>query len=117
MKGISHGDGKVYAMKKTPWFVYILQSATYPKLYTGATNDPAERLRRHNNGSGAKFTRTGRPWQIVYLEQLDTKSDALRREAAIKRLGKDAKYKLILEYLKGFSSPSYDILVTSTEER
>ncbi len=72
-------------------FVYILYSSATGKLYTGISNNPPKRLAQHNAGKGAKFTRAGRPWAIVYLEPRMTRGDALRREAEIKRLPRAKK--------------------------
>jgi putative endonuclease len=79
------------------WFVYILQSEPKGTLYTGMTSDPESRLRKHNGlyKGGAKATRSGRPWRLVYVEELPDKSSALRREAAIKRLGHKAKLDIV----------------------
>jgi putative endonuclease len=80
-----------------PWFVYILQSEANGRLYTGMTNSPIRRLREHNtsNHRGARYTRTGRPWKMVYIETLDTKGDAMKREYRIKRLSRQQKLSLI----------------------
>ena len=71
-------------------YVYILRCAdgTY---YTGWTTDPERRLKAHNSGRGAKYTRSRRPVEIVHLEELGTKSEALKREAAIKKLSREEK--------------------------
>jgi putative endonuclease len=76
------------------WYVYVLQSVT-GRLYTGISPDPVSRLAKHNAGKGAKATRAGRPWRIVHQETLGTKGDALRREAAIKRLSRAEKLRLV----------------------
>lgn len=78
-------------MVKETWFVYILYSVRTSKLYTGISKDPYERLARHNAGRGAKFTRQGRPWRIVYTEAQESRSAALRREYEIKGLSRDEK--------------------------
>ena len=71
-----------------PWFVYILWSASALVFYTGASNNPDRRLLKHNGilRGGARFTRTGRPWKLVYREGPMPKPEALRRERAIKKL-------------------------------
>lgn len=78
------------------WFVYILKSPTLPKFYTGMTVDLHERLRKHNGEitGGAKFTRTGRPWDVAYFEGPMSHVEAIYRERAIKKLGHKAKVKL-----------------------
>lgn len=86
-------------MMKERHFVYILRCAdgTY---YTGWTTDPARRLKAHNAGTaggGAKYTapQRRRPAAIAYLEEFDSKGDALRRETAIKKLTRRQKEQLI----------------------
>lgn len=76
------------------WFLYIIQSTITGKLYTGISTDPKLRLQKHNAGKGAKFTRAGRPWILVYHERVGSKSEALRRELAVKRLSRSEKLNL-----------------------
>ena len=75
-------------------YVYILQ-CNDQTLYTGWTTSLQHRLETHNSGSGAKYTRSRRPVTLVYYEELSGKSDALKREAAIKHLTKSQKEALI----------------------
>jgi putative endonuclease len=77
------------------WIVYIIESQVSRKLYTGITNDVNKRLAAHNKGTGAKYTRAGRPWRVVYQEPTDGKSSALKREIAIKKLSRSEKITLI----------------------
>lgn len=77
------------------WFVYLLRSTKTGRIYTGITLDPERRLQQHNTGKGAKCTRAGRPWEIVRLEKLDSKSGALRREFSIKKLSRAKKLELL----------------------
>ena len=65
--------------------VYILECSD-GTLYTGWTNDITKRVKVHNSGKGAKYTRARRPVTVVWREELEDKGAALRREAAIKRL-------------------------------
>lgn len=67
-------------------------------LYTGWTNNIDRRIRMHNEGKGAKYTRARRPVELVYLETFDSKEKAMSREARIKRLTKKEKLLLIEEY-------------------
>ena len=76
------------------WWVYILRCVD-GTLYTGATNDLDRRLAAHNAGRGAKYTRTRRPVALVYREEAADKSAALQREAALKKLARAAKLRLI----------------------
>ena len=82
------------------WFVYMLRCAD-GTLYTGVTTDPARRLRRHNSGDGAKYTRSRRPVKLVYLEEAADHGAALRREAAIKRMPREQKLMLLKTEAKG----------------
>ncbi|WP_020470699.1 GIY-YIG nuclease family protein [Zavarzinella formosa] len=78
----------------TTWVVYILRCRG-GTLYTGITTDPARRLKQHNAGTAARYTRSHRPVKMVYQEDQPGRSEALKREAAIKRLTRAAKLKLI----------------------
>jgi len=79
------------------WQVYILLCSD-DTLYTGITNDLARRLSAHGGRRGAKYLRGRRPQAVVYLESGHTRSSASRREAAIKRLDRAAKLRLIATY-------------------
>jgi putative endonuclease len=76
------------------WYVYILRCRD-DSLYTGITRDVEKRLATHNRGTGAKYTRSRTPVELVYSEVCDSYSDALKREAAIKRMPRSEKLKLI----------------------
>ncbi len=67
-----------------PFYVYILQSEKDGSYYKGYTDNPALRLTRHNNGEST-YTRTKLPWKIVYLEIYANKTEALKRERALKK--------------------------------
>ena len=67
-------------------------------LYTGWTNDITHRLKMHNEGKGAKYTRGRGPVELVYLEEFETKQEAMSREAKIKRLTRKEKLLLIENY-------------------
>lgn len=77
-------------------YVYILRCAD-GSLYTGWTNDLEKRVKTHNIGKGAKYTKTRLPVELVYYEEYEEKGEALSREFNIKRLKKTAKEKLILK--------------------
>lgn len=75
-------------------FVYILKCVdnTY---YTGYTTDIVKRCAVHNKGKGAKYTRCRLPVKVVYTEEFDSKSLALKREYAIKQMTRHQKARLI----------------------
>ena len=75
-------------------FVYILECGD-GSLYTGWTTNVEERVKMHNSGSGAKYTRSRLPVKLVYFEEVDGRSAALKRETAIKKLSRDKKILLI----------------------
>jgi len=83
-------------------FVYILQCAD-GTLYTGWTTDLKARLDTHNTGAGAKYTRGRGPLVLVYSESFETKSEAMRREAEIKKLTRAEKLQLIKQQSKSGS--------------
>ena len=67
------------------YFVYMLKSlSNFPVTYVGYTNDLKKRIKLHNNGKGAKFTR-GRKWRLIYKERLNSKKEAISREYYIKK--------------------------------
>ncbi|MBU3811612.1 MAG: GIY-YIG nuclease family protein [Candidatus Niameybacter stercoravium] len=76
------------------YFIYIVKcrDETY---YTGYTTDIERRLKAHNEGKGAKYTRCRLPVELVYWEQYEEKSQALKREYAIKQLTRKQKQQLI----------------------
>jgi putative endonuclease len=77
-----------------PWLVYILRCRD-GSLYTGMTNDLAKRLKTHAAGKASRYTRSRLPVTLVYTEPHRSKSSALKREAAIKRLTRRAKIALL----------------------
>lgn len=81
------------------WYVYILRCAD-DTLYTGITNHLRHRLRMHNAGTGAKYTRSRSPVELVYAEAAENHSLALKREYAIKQLSRQQKLQLIAAHEK-----------------
>ena len=75
-------------------YVYILECKD-KSLYTGWTNDLEARLKAHNDGLGAKYTRGRGPCKLIYYEEFETKIEAMKREYAIKQMTKHQKEKLI----------------------
>lgn len=79
------------------WFVYILRCKD-DTLYTGSTDDVQRRLAVHNSGKGAKYTRARLPVEMVYAEECESYSAALKREYAIKQLTRGQKLEMIQQY-------------------
>ena len=75
-------------------YAYLLKCSD-GSLYAGWTNDPERRLKAHNNGTASKYTRSRRPVEMVYLEEFETKSEAMKREAALKMMTREHKLELI----------------------
>lgn len=75
-------------------YTYILECAD-GTLYCGWTNDLEKRLKIHNDGNGAKYTRSRLPVTLVYYEEFETPREAQSREAKIKRLTRQQKLELI----------------------
>jgi putative endonuclease len=95
--GISSEDGN-QTTDDRPWFVYILRCAD-DTLYTGVTTDICRRLDQHNGiiKNGAKYTRNRQPVTLVYQETSNSRSEACKRECAIKDLSRIEKERLITQ--------------------
>ena len=74
-------------------YVYIVKCSD-GTLYTGYTNNLNRRIKEHNEGEGAKYTKGRRPVNLVYSEKFKTKSKALKREYRIKQLSRKKKFAL-----------------------
>ena len=67
------------------FYVYMLKSLNNNNVtYVGYTNNLSKRIKLHNSGKGARFTR-GRKWKLIYKEKYSTKNQAISREYYIKR--------------------------------
>lgn len=75
-------------------FAYMLLCAD-GTVYSGYSTDPGRRAAIHNSGKGAKYTRSRLPVKLVFTECFPTKGDALKREAALKKLSHAEKLALI----------------------
>ncbi|GAB6169045.1 GIY-YIG nuclease family protein [Clostridium carnis] len=80
-------------------YVYILKCSD-DTLYTGWTNDLKKRLKVHNSGQGAKYTRARLPVELLYFEEFLDKKDAMKREYEIKKLSRKEKISLIESFNK-----------------
>ncbi|MFC1787901.1 GIY-YIG nuclease family protein [Patescibacteria group bacterium] len=76
------------------WTIYILRCQD-DSLYTGVTKDLDRRMKQHNSGSGAKYTRAHRPCRLVWSQSGLSESGAKKEEARIKKLSKNEKEKYI----------------------
>ena len=77
-----------------PWFVYIVECAD-GSLYAGVAKNAEERVAKHNDGVGAKYTRTRRPVELVHVETALDRGAALKREHEIKRMSAGEKRRLV----------------------
>ena len=76
------------------WTLYIVK-CNDGSLYTGITTDLEKRLKQHNEGKGAWYTSFKRPVKLVYKKKCKDKSEALKREIAIKKLPREEKLRII----------------------
>ncbi len=76
-------------------YTYLLRCSD-GSLYCGWTNHLLERVKAHNDGKGAKYTKSRRPVVLAYYEEYATKSEAMHREAQVKKLTKKEKEALVL---------------------
>jgi len=75
------------------FYVYILR-CTDGSLYCGYTNDVEKRFEKHKSGKGAKYTKSHPPLEVVYVEEFENKSDAMKREFEIKSMTRSQKENL-----------------------
>lgn len=91
------GLDQCHRIRKRKYFImnytYIVECKD-GTLYTGWTNNLEKRIRDHNAGKGAKYTKSRRPVVLVYYEEFKTKEEAMKREYAIKRLKRKEKLQL-----------------------
>lgn len=75
---------------KETWSVYLVRCAD-ASFYTGIAKDVDARVANHNAGTGAKYTQTRRPVELVYTEEVGAQGDAMRREIQVKKLPREEK--------------------------
>lgn len=78
------------------FFTYMLECAD-GSFYSGYTTNLEKRLQAHNKGAGSKYTRSRRPVALLFSEQYETKGEAMRREAQLKKLSRGKKETLLAE--------------------
>jgi putative endonuclease len=81
------------------YFCYIVECAD-GTFYTGWSTDPERRLKVHNAGLGARYTRQRRPIRLVYIESVESHSAALKRERTLKAMDHQRKKRLADEFLQ-----------------
>lgn len=83
----------------TQWIVYIVQcSDIRGSLYIGITNNIEKRLKAHNSGNGARYTKNKRPITLLKIINCANKSEALKLEYRLKQLTRQQKLELIKKY-------------------
>ena len=85
-----------YKISMPDWYIYIVKCSDQT-LYTGITRDVRRRIKEHNSNDllGARYTRCRRPVTLVYKEDAGSRSEATKRETAIKKLTRNKKNGLI----------------------
>ncbi len=76
------------------YYCYIVECSD-GSYYTGWSTDPQRRERQHNRGKGARYTRQHLPVRLVYIEEQPSRQEAMKREAAIKKMPHQRKQRLI----------------------
>ncbi|MEA2090137.1 MAG: GIY-YIG nuclease family protein [Thermoproteota archaeon] len=79
------------------YYVYILRCED-GSYYTGYAKNVETRVKQHKRGKGALYTRMRKPEKLVYVEEFDTRSEAMRMEREIKQLSHEEKMKLANSY-------------------
>jgi putative endonuclease len=77
------------------FFVYILRSKKFKKYYTGHTSNVDKRLKEHNSGK-VRSTKAFVPWDIVYIEKYESKSEAFKRKMQIKKYKSGEAFKKLI---------------------
>lgn len=95
-------------MEKNEHYFYVL-SCGDGSLYAGYTNDIERRVRLHNEGKGAKYTRGRGPVKLVYLKPFKMKSDALKAEYAFKQMSRTKKNDFLTSELGGNNAATEEL--------
>ena len=94
LKALETQEKSSRSTRREKWFLYILECSD-GTFYTGITKDIERRLKAHNEGKGATFTRIRRPVKMIYSEILKSRTQALVREYAVKSLTRKKKEELV----------------------
>jgi len=85
------------------YFVYVLRCRN-GAYYTGYTRNIERRMRQHMRGIGSRYVRTHKPERIVYTEEFETRSQAMKREREIKQLSRAKKDEMVRAFLRKTSA-------------
>lgn len=85
-------------MENKVFYIYVLECKD-GTLYTGYTNNLNERIKKHEEGKGAKYTRGRGPFKLKYYQTFPTKSDAMKAEIRIKSMAREKKLNYIYNQL------------------
>ena len=82
--------------------MYVVQCGDHTQsYYCGITTDPERRVKEHNESKkGAKYTRSRRPVRLMFTQKCESRSDALKKEAAFKKLSRDKKLQYMVEHIE-----------------
>src|SRR3972149_1693240 len=92
---MSNNPGPKSQATDSPWLVYMVECRD-GSLYTGITNDIERRLSQHNDGTGARYTRSRRPVELRYQQVCENRSAALVRECAVRLMSPKEKWALVV---------------------
>lgn len=79
-----------------PYYVYVIRCED-GSFYTGYSEDVENRFEQHIKGKGARYTKMHMPLKVVYVEEFNSRGEAMRRELEIKSLSHDQKMQLVSE--------------------
>ena len=88
--------------KEKLYYMYVVQCGDHTQsLYCGISTDPDRRLKEHNESKrGAKYTRSRRPVRLLFVQECGTRSEALKKEAAFKKLTRSKKLAYMCEAIE-----------------
>ncbi len=88
--------------KEKPYYMYVVQCGDHTQsYYCGITTDLERRVKEHNESKkGAKYTRSRRPVRLMFTQVCESRSDALKKEAAFKKLNRTQKLEYMVEHIE-----------------
>jgi len=91
------GATKKRKKKASAWVLYVLKCRDNT-LYTGITSDISRRINQHNNGTASRYTRSRLPVKLIFSEPCRNRSQALKKEYAMKQLSRKEKNAYISDH-------------------